>query len=452
MVNYVFIGSYNVFGISNKLNYDPNGANNNTDLFMTVSTALSNELTTLLPEGVNFPTRKPTWLKNTDIHIVNNSTDLKLTFFNEGAGYLNTLGYYIYSDESPVTSVNDIDTIYVIFPNASLSGSGGALRKGDTIAIPSQVTVANVGGKNIGTPTNYDFNAGMNIGFVLFANGWNGDSRTVNFSSRAVYSNPSFNVETIASEKYHTANIQSIVDKNLLVVSFEDQTRSNNQSDNDFNDVCLLLTLSPFNAIDPQSFVVTDPTNSAYVGGDPHVKLLNGKSYTLPNDWKLVNLLTCVNEFKNIEINASCVTLLPETMAKKYTYHKRDSDEIRLVNVNSDQFINGTFFENMYININGEKTIINLLDFRTKNLTSKYLIVNRCEPKVGLMSVHTKRHYPLTNTTKEMNVHIDNININIKIDSKWDETNEISFSINDTSVYQTLKGAIITNSTDNRLE
>ena len=81
--------------------------------------------------------------------------DVWLTFVHEGAGYRNALAYYEYDINNPPTTVADIDTINIVFPNTSYPGSGGDLASGSKVRLGR-------------------FSAGTGIGWALVPNGWNG--------------------------------------------------------------------------------------------------------------------------------------------------------------------------------------------------------------------------------------------------------------------------------------
>ena len=48
-----------------------------------------------------------------------------MTFVSEGASFKNALGYYVYNTNNPPATTSAIDSIFVVFPNASTTGSGG---------------------------------------------------------------------------------------------------------------------------------------------------------------------------------------------------------------------------------------------------------------------------------------------------------------------------------------
>lgn len=182
-----------------------------------------------LPEGSALTRTHPEYLSSTavpDLRI-NATSDVWITFVSEGAGLLNSLGYYTYPTNSPPARVDDIGKITLIFPNSSSVGSSGGLRSGDKVKLGR-------------------FNAGTSIGFVLLQNAWNPTggvlTNTVKF-----YSNPNFNPETTAATRKHTVTLYDDVHK-LFLIGFEDLNRQT-ESDNDFNDLVVYATSNPVTAI-----------------------------------------------------------------------------------------------------------------------------------------------------------------------------------------------------------
>jgi LruC domain-containing protein len=161
--------------------------------------------------------------------IITQTADVWITFVSEGAGYLNSVGYYTYPTNSPPQSPADINTVNYIFPNASLPGSGGNLKSGSKVKLGR-------------------FNAGTSIGFILLANAWNGGSQTVNSNATKFYSTTACNPETDPNLKKHTVLLYS-TSPNLFLIGFDDQNRQTGGSDNDFNDVVFYATSNPVTAI-----------------------------------------------------------------------------------------------------------------------------------------------------------------------------------------------------------
>ncbi len=179
-----------------------------------------------LPESSPVPTNNPSYLtvgNELDV-VIDDRSDVWITFVTEGAGYKNALGYYVFDTQNPPATVNDIDSIFVVLPNASLDGAGGKLQAGDKV--------------KLGT-----FEGGKTISWVLFQNAWTGSG--INTNGTKYYSRIDFNTaESDPTKRQHTVQLADI-GRQLLLNGFEDQTRSVN-SDNDFNDLVFYVTANPW--------------------------------------------------------------------------------------------------------------------------------------------------------------------------------------------------------------
>ncbi len=195
-----------------------------------------------LPERTNVAAKSPEYVAsstNTNIVVLQES-DVWLTFVYEGAGYMNTLGYYSYPTGSSPKTLADITEINYVFPNCSMPGSGGDLRTGDKVKIGR-------------------FKAGTTIGLVVFANGWNG--REINTSyTTAYFSDAQLNPETDAKLKKHNVLLQY---KDTYIIGFEDMNRQQAGCDHDFNDVLVYASSNPVEAISNENVqVVKTPIDS----------------------------------------------------------------------------------------------------------------------------------------------------------------------------------------------
>ena len=214
-----FLGTYNNQGVPNYL------VSNDV-----VEASLLTDINTWLPEYKSVPINHSGYLAQTNVTnvILNQMADVWVTFVHEGAGYMNVLGFYTYNKNTPITNVSQIDSIRIIFPNASLSGSGGGLNSGNRV--------------KIGT-----FPANTGIGWVLFSNGWTGSS--VNANATKYYSDPILNPETDVANRQHTVLLHD-AGRGLYLCGFEDMGRNPSVgADNDFNDILFYVKTNPVQAI-----------------------------------------------------------------------------------------------------------------------------------------------------------------------------------------------------------
>jgi LruC domain-containing protein len=226
-VKFVSMGSTDVLGRPNYL--EPVGDVIGADMLQSINASL--------PELKSVALLHPQYISSgaaSDI-VITEKSDVWLTFIYEGAGYRNTLGYYKYPTNKPPATMQDIDTIHFVFPNASLVGSGGGMHSGDKV--------------KIGT-----IDAGTTIGLVLFADGWNGSS--VNYyAGGAYFSDSNLNPEVNPALKRHTVMLQY---QNTYMIGFEDMNREASGCDHDFNDVMVYASSNPITAISNVGVQVAD--------------------------------------------------------------------------------------------------------------------------------------------------------------------------------------------------
>ncbi len=190
-----------------------------------ISQDLLDDINQSLPERRSVQVVNPHFLaKDTETNIVlNQDADVWVTFIAEGAAWRNTLGYYTYQNGNAPTSVEEIDELRVIFPNASMAGSGGGLQPGDKVYLGR-------------------FPANTVIAWFLVANGWNG--REVRTASHGVhFSQPELNKESNADLRQHMVLLHDR-GRSQFILGFEDMPRDKG-SDDDFNDALFFATVNP---------------------------------------------------------------------------------------------------------------------------------------------------------------------------------------------------------------
>lgn len=159
-------------------------------------------------------------------------SDVWISFVHEGADYRNSFGFYTYTTGNPPKTNADIDTIHMVFPNASLKGHNGVgnMVMGDKVKIGR-------------------FPAGVSIGFVLFQNAYN-DDRSISTKNTTFYSNEDLNPED-AKLKRHNVLLHN-ASQGTFLIGFEDiDRRSGYGSDQDFNDLVVYAQSNPVEAISP---------------------------------------------------------------------------------------------------------------------------------------------------------------------------------------------------------
>lgn len=195
-----------------------------------ISSAFLNDIDNALPEQAPVPDYHPEYLASSmeTNTVLTEAADVWVTFVHEGAGYKNVLGFYTY-DEDNIPFVEDqIDSIQIIYPNVSYTGSGGGLVSGNKV--------------HIGT-----FQAGTIIGWTLIANGWN-TAGYIRTDKPRYYSIDELNPEATATLRQHNVLLHDPV-RELFIIGFEDLNRGQ-WTDDDFNDAIFYVTTNPVDAAD----------------------------------------------------------------------------------------------------------------------------------------------------------------------------------------------------------
>ncbi|MCB5259284.1 MAG: LruC domain-containing protein [Candidatus Cloacimonetes bacterium] len=197
-------------------------------------------LNATLPESSSLPITHPQYMETSNqVNLkLDETAQVWLTFVHEGAGYLNSLGYYTYPTGNLPTSPSEIESKNIVMPNASLYGSGGQMFAGDTVYLGV-------------------FEPGTTMGWFLVANGFRGGYGTnVSTSAPVYYSDPALNPETDPENKKHSVLLFDQISQRF-VVGFEDLPRTS-ESDDDFNDLVFFLTVNPIEAADLSSIPPMD--------------------------------------------------------------------------------------------------------------------------------------------------------------------------------------------------
>lgn len=209
-----------------------------------VSNQMINDIWAALPSRVSVPDNHPTWLDDQTTKrtlLITQTADVYVTFLTEGAGYKNTLFYYKYHKNNPPANVAAIDSLYIIYPNASLNASGGGLVTGN------KVFIGRVGPDTV-------------IAYGIAANGFNSSNATLGNGMGLLFANKNFNPESNPNLRQHLVMLYD-APSSKFIMGFEDLNRSSSGCDHDFNDVLFYTTSNPINAISNDSIVTLPATN-----------------------------------------------------------------------------------------------------------------------------------------------------------------------------------------------
>ena len=223
--------------------YNSNGVPNNLEKTNDIINAATlQDINATLPEYKVAPVNHPQYFTSTLERnlVINDACNVWVTFVHEGAGYRNVLGYYTYKTGNPPATASAIDSVHIIFPNVSFSGSGGGLASGNKVYL--------------GT-----FAPGTEIGWVLIADGFRGTSITS--GNWILYSDKNLNPETDVNKKEHTILLNDI-GRGKFLLSFEDVKREGAGSDNDFNDAIFYVTADPISAVATENIPIPNYTST----------------------------------------------------------------------------------------------------------------------------------------------------------------------------------------------
>lgn len=263
------------------------------DSFVSIPSSVLTTIATIFPEAsaVGEVYLSPTFDAN--LTVVERAT-VAVTFVHEGAGYLNSFGYFTWRLSGGRVEVLDRQ---LVFPNASYSSptlgwGGGTLQSGDTVTLRDAAGAVRV------------FEPGTNIGFFVVSDGWNGSGVTGwNEGAPALPSTSAASNAGIARGVYasidelnpeqstgypdrarHFAVVRMrgtpgfLAGDDYYVVGVEDQRRDRG-SDNDFNDVMFFVRSTPETALQGSAVVTYDPS-----APDPDGDGVEGLDDAFPND------------------------------------------------------------------------------------------------------------------------------------------------------------------------
>lgn len=267
MPTYIYLSQFSNQGVPDRINVDEKGS----PISIPISDEIVKESLENLPNGNKTVVDiHPDWVRKSDINILNNC-EVVTTFVSEGAGYKNTLYYYVYDTENPPARFSDLDKIYILFPNASLPGKGGNLKQGDSMKLVYESEVEKINGKNFVKldSANFIFPEGKSLGFACGANAWNlnGSSRAFVNTGKGMFStDPVMNPERYSNLRHHAINYRSQVDETKIIYGFEDIRRDKRWCDHDFNDLIYCVTCTPFKSIIDGSYnSVKTQTYNGYI-------------------------------------------------------------------------------------------------------------------------------------------------------------------------------------------
>lgn len=214
---YDFLGTWNSNGVPNYL-VSPSDS---------ITQGMSNFINSTFPEGKNNLIAHPELFNgvSSSIQNVTSKSTLYVTYAHDGAGSLNSVGFYTYPTNNPPTTASEIAKITILFPSAKAAGNGGYLPLGSKV--------------NIGT-----FEAGTSIGFVIVQAGWTSYNSTFYAGGQHFAGTDAVNPETDPGLQKHAIKLTY---QGTNLICFEDSNRQTQNADDDFNDVILYVKQVPSN-------------------------------------------------------------------------------------------------------------------------------------------------------------------------------------------------------------
>ncbi|WP_405567323.1 DUF4114 domain-containing protein [Polaribacter sp. Asnod6-C07] len=395
---YSYLGEYSNIGVPLYLESERDVVSNETLEMINKS----------LPENYPVPDYNPQYITagyDTDIKL-NEKADVWVTFVSEGAGFKNTLGFYTYDLDSPLTESPALQDITIIFPNASALHSGGGLQVGDKVKIGN-------------------FEAGTGIGWVLIANGWSQTTEAVGWGNWRLYSNPDFNPENNEELRNHNVLLAD-PDNERVILGFEDLRRDYG-SDDDFNDAIFYVTASPYTAIITDNLTeVTEDDNitSANDGGlesnGSLANLIAKRNFTREKVKNNYNKKENQEKYSKAAYNSKSNTIslaeyLPETGMYKTEVAKVSSPEDLLDITNAKEI----FSLDMYL---GEKRVSAVLATTTEGKIYDHskIICDRLNNSSleDIRTIQTRGHQIIASSIKRATGELEHtLSFSIKTDS-----------------------------------
>ncbi len=214
-----------------------------------ISQEFKNNVNASLPEKIHLPVSANKGFLDdatkANIQLID-KCEVWITFVTEGAGYRNVLGYYYYPTDNPPKTAAEIKKRIIVFPNTSLSGSGGGLVEGDKVKLKYYDENAKVWGDAF--PANYT------ISWFMMPDGFS------NPSGKGVIAEKYPTLYSIAPFNSPTFLQQSVIlydeKEQKMLIGFEDTQRNakGTAGDEDFNDAVFYATANPIEAINIDHF------------------------------------------------------------------------------------------------------------------------------------------------------------------------------------------------------
>jgi LruC domain-containing protein len=235
----------------------------------TLATDLSSKVSYTLPETKSILSKNLLSNDNlTNLKIAaGKKVDVWVSFFSEGAGFESSVGFFTYDPSKPPTRsgyLNTLTTEQIVFPRVSAPSTLPE-------ATDKKATTAYLGAFDGGSLTG----PGLGLGFFLAGNSWSYSGRTLSNGNTTSGANERMSKDWIF---YSLSNLNpeaSDINQHMLLLQDERLTGSDGRAfqrmvftfedykrdagtDNDFNDVVMVLHVSPHDPADTLDSVITN--------------------------------------------------------------------------------------------------------------------------------------------------------------------------------------------------
>lgn len=176
-------------------------------------------LSLIMPESIDGSSHNDRLIpENGTVRLNRDRERLSVYFLHESSNRSNAFGYYTYPAGNPPGSVDEIEDLTIVFPNASFDEGQSGLSAGQMLFIE-------------------DFDQDFEIGFFIVVDGWR--DRMVSEEAEIIFSQSSLNPEANANQKKHCLFFYD-EESNDIIIGFEDDRRDQG-ADNDFNDMVVVI-------------------------------------------------------------------------------------------------------------------------------------------------------------------------------------------------------------------
>ena len=178
------------------------------------------------------------------------------------------------------------------------------------------------------------------------------------------------------------------------------------------------------------SYIIQDPGSAgAAAGGDPHLKQVDVKQLTLPNDWEYIKLYEC----DNIKVCGKTEFINEDIINKLHRKNKKDNSIVTLDKNNfRDKYVKRyTYFTELDIYNNNELCIkLDTMNGKIKYNNSKMFIDNISNSKAGIYSLTHHTNYEPKNYIEYCIQLYNGDYLKVGIDNFWDDINSLELFLN----------------------